>query len=824
MDLLIPRAALAFFAAAMLAACDRTPAPQSPQAEPTPQTRPEPTSTAQNEPAWIVQSILHDIAEMAVFAKAHTPLAANALELQSLPADAGGYHYVARVHLPGIAEAASVPVDITGSIWDPVAYQPAARALLDQLGLAGNADGITVHESAVRTLVAPLPSNIQRENQRVSAMLSAHPLSPEAHEQAALVVGVLGLRENSGALWNPEGFCNRTTAHLALARALRGAEALSEAGEIAQLLTSLEADTKVDSEERIARLRERNNPELAPWINAALMRNRRDWRVLEKRGSASLLERIEYFRAKCEAVSPDIAGEELWKTSPEQVSDWCNILLQFDFSVSSGHRYTAPSLKLLLTETEAVFPESKTMQLNADNLAKVLNKDPGGPVQKDEKGEWKLVPIDDGAWAQFFQRHLVHTAARTDFFLRESKMQPDEAVKYEVSISHLFSRLTLSPLLHVFWSTKHHPDRTGDAQAKLLIHQHPEWIAETLWAKIPGALAAQAEWFSPGLPLGTAYRFSVRREIVPALQRLDTSDLKRIYEIAPWQFPVAQAYLKALYGKTATPEQARSILGPFLDFHLRAMEMYTHYCKENVPECAGIFERMAQFDPDQYLTLSEYYRLHAMEKKAVEAFQAGIDHKANIVWISAESGWLVDYYFEHGQKERALQVAKLATEVPSYRGLSTMGKLQERMGNPSEAEPYFQRIDECYEDKLPLLSFYMRHADSNPGYAAKFKTNLASIFPDGIESVGLENFTSAPQKGVLITEENPRLLQCGLEQGDIIVALDGRRVQTLPQYKFVNTLSDSPKMKLIVFRKGSYTLVKSKVSDREFGTDFRNWP
>ncbi|XHR27346.1 MAG: hypothetical protein ACFUZC_15530 [Chthoniobacteraceae bacterium] len=824
MDLLIPRPALAFLAAAMLAACNRAPAPQSPQAEPTPQARSEHSATAQNEPAWIVQSILHDLVEMAVFAKTHTPLAANALELQSLPADAGGYHYLARIHLPGIEEVASVPVDITGSIWDSAAYQPAARVLLEKLGVAGNADGITVHESAVRTLTAPQALNLQRENQRVSAMLSAHPLSPEAHEQAALVVGVLGLRENSGALWNPEGFCNRATAHLALARALRGAEALSDAGEIAELLTSLEADTKADSEQRIARLRERNNPELAPWINAALMRNRRDWRVLEKRGSASLLERIEYFRAKCEAVSPDLAGEELWKTSPEQVSDWCNILLQFDFSVGSGHRYTSPALKMLLVETEAVFPEGKAMQLNAENLAKVLNKDPGGPVQKDEKGKWKLVPIDDGAWAHFFQRHLIHAATRTDFFLRDRWGVPDEAAKFEDSIGKLFDELTLAPFLHVLWSIPKHIDHSGDAQAEALIRQHPEWVTETPWAKVHAAAPALAAWFSSGLPPGTAYRFGARHKEVPAMKHLDANQLKNLYDLAPWQLNVVQAYLKALYGEKPTPDQARSILGPFLDFHFVAMECYASYNKENVPEYVAIYERMAQLDPDQYLNLSEYYRDHHMDEKAAEAYQAGIDHDANAVWAANECGWLVNYYYDHDQKARALQVAKFAAEVYSYRGLQTFAKLQERMGNPAQAETYFEKINERYKDNLPLLAFYVRQTVANPSYAAKVKSNLGSIFPNGLETVAMENFTAAPQKGVLINEESPLLAKNGLKRGDIIVALDGKRVQSFPQYKLVRELTESPHLELIIYHAGAYKQVQAEAPNRRFGADFCNWP
>ena len=152
-------------------------------------------------------------------------------------------------------------------------------------------------------LTTPLTAQIEEQNQRLSDRLQTHPLDARAHAQAALLLGTLAMRENPGLLWNPRGLCNRAVAHLAVARALSPDP--SECGEVAELLVGLIIDTKADCQQRIAALQTRvtAHPELGPWATAAALRNTRDYRLLANPKDATLLERLELFRALSEAIS-----------------------------------------------------------------------------------------------------------------------------------------------------------------------------------------------------------------------------------------------------------------------------------------------------------------------------------------------------------------------------------------------------------------------------------------------------------------------------------------------------------------------------------------
>ncbi len=810
----------------VLAGCKR-PIPKS---DPPPiQNSTEAREQRLTESSWIIRSIVRDLADMTAFVGdwKQVPVPEAAIKVQPLPRDAAGYHYKVTLEAPC---KLVLQIDLPGSIWDSAAYQPAAAALLAAYRLSPQAmDQTSLPDTPLKMLTSPRAYLIQRENQRVAATLNEHPLSAEAHEQAALVVAVLGLRENSGALWDPRAMNNRATAHLALAGALRGGS-LSEAGEIAELLTGLEADTKKDCAERIERLQARVSeaPLLAPWLMAAGLRNTRDWRLLKDPARATLLERIEFFRAQCEAVSTDAAAKQLLAGKPEPITDWANIVLQLNFSVENGHVFTANALGLELQEISEVFPASREAKLSPQVLAQFINKEPRGAVTLDGQGVPTMLPIDEGMWAHYFQRHLCHIANRTDVFLRDKWGVPEKAQVFETGISNLCAQLTFAPLLHVLWNRAGHEDLSGMEAAAELTKAHPEWVTECVWKEVrrPGVLKTLQEWYNPGLPPGTAYCYVGRSQCVTTVKRMAPDDLRRLHELAPWQFGVTFDYLKALHGQNPSPEQARSVFGPFLDFYLPALSWCAHYSKANPGEYIDTCERMAQWDPGYYLRLAEYCHEHQMDERGVQAMEQAGAHEADSVWLANTCGWVVDYYFDHGNRDRALALAKFAAEVYSFSGLATMGRLQERLGDLKAAETYFDKIKDRYDDAAPLIAFYKRQSERDPGspYAAKFNDNIGSVFPEGLKPADLATFTAPPQKGVMIAEQNERLRQCGLSKGDIIVALDGIRVGSFPQYSLVRDFTTSPHMELIVFRNGQYQLVKAELPERRFGVDFRSWP
>lgn len=163
-----------------------------------------------------------------------------------------------------------------------------------------------------------------------------------------------------------------------------------------------------------------------------------------------------------------------------------------------------------------------------------------------------------------------------------------------------------------------------------------------------------------------------------------------------------------------------------------------------------------------------------------------------------------------------------AAEVYSARGLETMAHLRERQGRNDDAESYYLKEQERHNDAGALISFYHRHDGETPGtpYAEKLKRATAKVFPQGLKRVSLKDFQGAPRQGVLIDGENEKVRQAGLKRGDIIVALDGERTDTMEQYMAVRNFDRWPEMKFIYFREGTYRELAYALEGRMFNVSF----
>jgi tetratricopeptide (TPR) repeat protein len=194
-----------------------------------------------------------------------------------------------------------------------------------------------------------------------------------------------------------------------------------------------------------------------------------------------------------------------------------------------------------------------------------------------------------------------------------------------------------------------------------------------------------------------------------------------------------------------------------------------------------------------------------------------MDRARDRVSATYASRWLVDYYFDHGQEAKALEIAREAAEVYSWRGLFTMAHLMERMGQLDEAELYYGRLLQRYEDKRELLGFFYRQARvaKNPAYERRLQRMMPGVFPKGLEELDRAGLPSTPPDGVVVRGENDKTLPHGIYRGHVIVGLDGFRVHTFEEYKAVRSLSQSAEMDLLVWRGRSYDDVRLTLWNRE---------
>ena len=802
---------------------------------------PTPFVKQPSEQCWIVTAIVKDLTNLATFAAAPERWRDLPAEAVTVAAGAGaetGKEYAVSVKLPGVAETVTADLRITGSVWSPELYVPLLQAECAHLSLtlppAGAAAGGRQDAEWLKALSNPLTSEIEARNQRLSGWLQGHPLDAQAHEQAALLLGTLALRENSGRLWNPRGLCNRAAAHLAFARTLR--PEASECGQVAGLLIGLLIDTKADCQTRIAALRAQaaTHPELGPWITAAAMRNTRDYRLLTNPPQATLLERIEQFRALSEAISSEEAIKRTGNLQPAGLPDWARIVLQGGYGVDSGHRFALPSTGQEFLDAVQVFPEFQKAATAAE-FAAVLNVPPGDAVQPGEDRRGHLQVIDRGAWAQYFQRHLLQAAEETEDFLQNKWGVPDEAAKFRGRFGPLFKSLTLYPLCFDFLG--HGDGEALFARTAELLDQHPEWVGDGAWSDVVKTVPARyakngswqavcGAWFSPRLPTGTVYGFDLRTDPAALLLPPPTLvELQRWHDIAPVKYDVCRLYLNTLApNHHPTVDQYKQVMGALPAYYLRAMWGEAWLVQADPAAYGALMNQAAALDPSYYFALGKYYLEHRMEPEAAQAYQAAIDHDADAVSVSNHCYWLVDYYYDHGQREKAMAVAQQVAEVYSFKGLETMAHLLERMGRVREAESYYEKINERYNNVQPLHAFYAREATAFPEYAEKMKAGEREIFPQGIETVALAELSGKPAQGVLVRDENDLSRQCGLKAGAIVVGLDGKRVLNMNQYSYVRGLTASPELDLLVYQDDRYQEIHAHVPGRRFNLQFTSWP
>jgi tetratricopeptide (TPR) repeat protein len=786
---------------------------------------PPPSDAAQvltpyhTEQEWIISSICRNAFELLAYAKDKKgeSVSPDKVTVTLIPGDTLAYD----VTLKGANVTVQAKLQWPDSLWSPAAYVPFCQAAAQVLKLPPAAvpqpQGNPLH-----TLLDFTETAIEGENHRVSQWLATQPDDAAAQEQAALILGTLAMKENSGYFWDPREACNQVCAHLAVAQFLRAGSPVSIEGRLADCLVGLIADTKTQTGHDLDQLAAEKPPppDLAAWLNACRMRNTRDWRIVANPEKASPLEQVEYFRAYAEGVNPDLAIAWLQAHSMANRVDWQRIVLEMGFSVQAGHIFAQSSIPQEIHVMQTTFPGS----FDSTSLIADLNEPPGDAVNFSGASVGTPVVISRGLWAQFFQRHLCHAIAETGNFFANKWGVPDNTNALDQAVNKAFPTLTLFPYLQLVQQhMRGAPASPVPALAMFTARPEsgPDFLA---WMKLPpdpeaSRLAnAVNAWFTPPVVHGTAYGAMSRL----AAANWPDAQIDQFYAIAPLQIRVAQLELKRLYGTQFTYDQFQKVMGPLLDYDVQALDQAKGAVGLTFDERIEIAEKSASINPDNLFDLARLYQDSHQDDKAAATYQEWFDKGLDRVEISNEMDWLVNYYFDHGQPDKALAIAQDGAEVYSARGLETMMHLQERMGNLAEAESYGQKVQERYKDNSALAQFYQRHA-ANAGYQAKFDQLASTVFPDGMKKVALAGLSGPPSVGITFAQTNDAMRAFGLSSDQVVIALDGYAVQTEAQYVFVRALSDSPAMHFIVWDGHAYREIDGNRPGRRFGVDLKEY-
>lgn len=702
--------------------------------------------------------------------------------------------------------------------WEPDAFLVMAREAF------GDAARVSLDDDIVEiypALIAMDVPTLIESSKTVSRLLAANMRNAHAHESAALVLGAFALREAADWFTDVRWSLNRMTAHLAVARALRTDDHRSPDGALANVILLALANHQARALSELGKLGSGAPPEpLNAWVRALRMRITQDWRELPEPAAASRVEKLEFFRARRAAVQRQRGVPTLERLGEPVAADFARIAQDSMVGVQDGHAFIMPALDLELEEAARAYQRVHDRPM-PESLSDALNHRAGRLiVDVPEVLSW-------GAWAEFFQRHLAMNMSMVDSFVRHTLGNHDRANEWKQTLTARLGALTMFPVGTLRWtkgSQGTEADLTYLREITDLTAQAPELVPVRAWQfaemgsryePVPKLMPKGNDWFtrpSPEVP----FEAGVRR---------GSENLEALIAAAPHDTLLLMSIAGGAADDPAV-KHARGRLEYHHDYDLRAVDATVGHLTLGTQEVLTLQRKACAISPRDCMAMASTL-LYWMEDEAGAAREyerAFADPDLDAIARANESIWLVSYYHRTKQTDKAVALAEQVVRTGSGAGYVAHGRLSERLGIHDKAEEDFMANVNAYDNKAGLLGFYYRRVEveKNEAYRAKYERWLAELFPDGLQPEPT-SMTGAPQKGVFVYNDSPYSRKYGLRTGDIIVGLEGWRVDSEEQYFAINAFKDDPVMR-ITFWRGQLVTIEAKSPTRLLGIDPQTHP
>lgn len=765
------------------------------------------------EEAWVVDEIVRDITEMGSGSTTVSPLV--------LAASQPGVYTVAAPTTP----PATTSVDLRAELWSPSAFSTLATAVLG----ASSATASTATSPGVHAELLDLTTRtLLNASQRVSGALKANLRDAAAHESAALVLAAFALREPVARQGDTRWAMNRITAHLALAHALRGDAPASIDGRLASAVLSVFTGYQVRAMSDVDALdSDTTTPAVQAWTRAIRLRVTEDWRLLEDPRAATRLEQREYLRARRVTGRNVTGSSELERLGRTMDVDWFRIINGSVVGVEDAS-LVIQALDEERQELADIYTRLHGRMLEPNDTAAALNAlatramQPSGP---------EVLPW--GAWAEFGQRRLAAVISRYDSYLRHSFGDGEAADKAKVMLRNELGDLWTFPSATIWWTKGPRGLEADDRffnEAVTTAVAQPQRVTAHVWTVLSFAspyvqharhfMPAAPPWFFATAPR-TAYDAAMR---VQAGGLRPVEDYERLLENAPYDLPLATHYLAAKYGKQVPLAEVERRLGAHLAFDTRAVAWAMAAVKDD-ERSVELLENACGFSPTYCEQFASKLAMLGRDAEAATAFERALgDDSVDEVAKANWSGWLVHYYQSSGRTDKALQLAERSAGTGASVGLVTAARLYERLGRLDDAEVALRHNAERYDAPGELLGFYYRSMQvrKEQKYKDGWERAVKPVFPDGLRRDPVP--AGPPALGVFVEQDSPAANRLGLQAGDVIVAVDGWRVDNMLQYRAVRAFPMQGGFTLTVAR--GATRLEVAIPNRAFVPDFKiaNYP
>ena len=743
----------------------------------------------QSECEFIVGAVVSDLAEQMYYAANHQlpdekSFSVTATEKPESSLDKPVY--ALQIRLAPNQPELQCDVVIDGPIWSPEVYEGVAQQLAQSVALAAVDSQRREDPELPAELKDGTPETIERENRRLSADLEDDFTNPELHEQAAVLLGAFMLRDHSGKFFEIRSPLSRLTAHLAMARFLRGSHPAGINGQMAETMMLTLVGDEAQAMQCLNNI-STNNAAVLPLVRALQARNTGDYRPLDKLDGLSRVEAVAWFSARSDYVSTELSWPKLSDSQRETI-DYVRVANQMGYSVEIGHELLAVSIPLEMQEIQSVYTLSHKERLAKENLVKALNEKPDGCFDR-SGDEVHVHVIGWGQWADFLQRHLCHAIQQNFYFMNHMWGVPDDAKEFAAQCEQAFGGLRLYPFVRRFNCTDEESYHKAVDDGFKITVATPHLVPAECWNYLcyrvnfarwynPNPNPHVNEWHSHNPPPGTVYDLHPRLNHPSLISRSDAvARFEQLHKMAPYDCRLVRFLLDHKYKEQPSYEQAANLFQAVLPYSVYAMRTVARTLEKQPEQYQKLMLQAAALDPACYYTLGDYEINRHEEDLGAKYVDLACDADPDSVRVSNHAYWRVQYYLKKGRIEKARQIADEGGEVYSSVGLEAKASFLEGMTNYDGAFEWYSRLEERYDNSRPLIAFCERYKEltGDTRFEPELKKRLGKLFPKGIESISLADLHGAPADGVLIKQENNLVTAANMRAGDVIVALNGTR-------------------------------------------------
>ena len=626
---------------------------------------------------------------------------------------------------------------------------------------------------------------ILKSNIATSSALKRDMKNPRAHEAAALTIAAFALRESAEGMSDTRWALNRMTAHLAMAEALRNGEPRSVDGQLAAAALFALTDRQKTAMAALDGI-DASTAEATAWQRALRIRVTENWQLLPDPATATHLEKLEYFRARRETLRGTRAGQDLEDLREPVAVDFGRIASGRSFGVEDGNDFVVEGLGEELAELSYVYRQMHGGELARELPAEIVNARAGRLLAG---GDPQVIPW--GAWAEFSNRHLGMWIQKIDYHYRHMQGAADSADRYKRELDERLGHFTLYPVASAGRTKGQHGTEADlsriDAAIDVAIRA-PELVSYDFWTFIENGvnyepvrrgMPQRKTWFAPP-SADVPYDIALRAD--STIGGLKSAALEALMDEARHNISLLSRVAQRFKTNEQLTAKVRELSGPRVAYDMWAIDtalntardaddrivLRRQACGLAVSQCLELAADLA--GKDEAAAAAEYEK--AFSNPALDA-----------VAMTWSSRWLVHYYERTNQGAKATQLAERSAAVGSAPGMFTLAMLHERRSEFDQADELYSAVASRYPDgTAPLAAFLYRQAveAKKPEYADRWKAIERDVFPDGIQPVASEMKTR-PANGVFVEKDSFWSRKAGLRAGDIIVGVDGLKVENVEQ-------------------------------------------